>query len=62
MQNKEKCSDWIAEHVKEKPSQKQLDLVKKICEECKLAMPINKILNDKFAISKWIDKHKKAKK
>ncbi|WQX99030.1 type IA DNA topoisomerase [Helicobacter pylori] len=62
LQNKEKCSDWIAEHVKEKPSQKQLDLVKKICEECKLAMPINKILNDKFAISKWIDEHKKTKK
>lgn len=62
LQNKEKCSDWIAEHVKEKPSQKQLNLVKKICEECKLAMPTNKILNDKFAISKWIDKHKKAKK
>ncbi|WP_120914333.1 type IA DNA topoisomerase [Helicobacter pylori] len=62
LQNKEKCSDWIAEHVKEKPSQKQLNLVKKICEECKLAMPTNKILNDKFAISKWIDEHKKTKK
>ncbi|GAA8943292.1 hypothetical protein HpEKB27_01250 [Helicobacter pylori] len=48
--------------AKEKPSQKQLNLVKKICEEFKLAMPTNKILNDKFAISKWIDKHKKAKK
>ncbi|ADU85464.1 DNA topoisomerase I (topA) [Helicobacter pylori SouthAfrica7] len=62
LQNKEKCSDWIAEHIKEKPSQKQLDLVKKICEECKLEMPINEILNNKFAISKWIDKYKKTKK